>query len=454
MSSRSPQPAFHIVTFGCQMNKLDAELLAAALARSGYRQVAEPEQADVLIYATCSVRDHAENRVLSHLGAWRARAGRDPHFVLGVVGCMAQRMGQEIVRRFPHVRLVCGTRAFLRVPGHLDRIAATGEAVVDVGEEDFAFKRDPGLRSERHHAYVSIMRGCDNYCAYCIVPYVRGPEVSRPPGEVLDEVRRLCDDGVVEVTLLGQNVNSYGKGLGGPPYGGLAGLLELLNDVPGLKRLRFVTSHPRDMSEEILQAVARLDKACEHLHVPPQSGSDSVLKRMRRGYDRTRYLELVRRARHIIPAVELSGDFLVGFPGETEADFEQSLSLLREVRFQQSFIFKYSPRPGTLAARRPDDVPEAAKRERNQRMLDAQAQVDEQRRGAMVGRVVEVLVDGANPAGAGGRRLSGRTRGGDIVFFSDPAVADPEAAGRMAGELCRVRLTGATPLTLFGERCD
>ena len=433
---------FHIVTFGCQMNKLDSELLAGELLRRGFEPARQPERADVLIYNTCSVRQHAEDRVLSHLGSWRKRAEHDPRFILGVTGCMAQRLGEEIADRFRHVRLVCGTRAFLKVPDFLDQIAANGQRIVALQQQPLDTHRLSQARPEKHRAYVSITRGCDNYCAYCIVPYVRGREVSRPPHEILDELKRLCDDGVVEVTLLGQNVDSYGKGLGRGVS--LAGLLEQVNSLGGLRRVRFITSHPKDMTQDILRAVGELDKVCEHIHMPAQSGSDAVLERMNRGYTRRHYLELVARGRQLIPGVEFSSDFLVGFPGETERDFDLTLSLLIEVGFQQSFIFKYSSRPGTRAARLPDDVPDAAKRERNQRLLAAQQRVDAGRRADMVGSIAEVMVKGPNEGDPACGQLMGRTRQNDIVIFS--------GADSPPGTLCRVRIDSSTPLTLFG-RC-
>jgi len=433
---------FHIVTFGCQMNKLDTELLAGRLTSCGFQAARDPERADILLYNTCSVRQHAENRVLSHLGSWRRRAARDPGFILGVIGCMAQRMGEEITHRFPHVRLVCGPGALIKVPDYLQLIASDGRRIVALEQQQLNVQRAPTARPRKHRAYVSIMRGCDNYCAYCIVPYVRGREVSRPPGEILDEIRRLCEDGAVEITLLGQNVSSYGRGLGDAVT--LGSLLEQVNAVGGLRRVRFITSHPKDMTQDILRAVAELDKVCEHIHMPAQSGSDVVLERMNRGYSRNRYLELVQAGRRLIPGVEFSGDFLVGFPGETDQDFELTLSLLREVRFQQSFIFKYSSRPGTTAAGWPDDVLDAVKRERNRRLLEAQQQVDSERRAALIGSTVEVMVEGANEGDPTCGQLTGRTRQNDIVIFS--GVNAP------AGTLCQVRIDDATPLTLFGRR--
>ncbi len=430
-------PAVCIVTFGCQMNKLDSDLLRGALEREGFGLTDRPEDAGVVLYNTCSVRDHAENRVLSHLGSWRRRARKEPGFVLGVIGCMAQRLGADLARQFDHVDLVCGTRALLRVPGHLRRILAGERPIVDTEGDTFtATSRVPQMRDSSVHAYVSIMRGCNNFCSYCIVPYVRGREVSRPAGEVVDEVRALAEDGVREVTLLGQNVNSYRS-----EGRGLADLLGMVNEVDGLLRVRFVTSHPKDMSDEILDAVAALDKVCEHLHVPPQSGSDTVLERMNRRYTAAVYGDMVARARARVPGVELAGDFIVGFPGETDAEFDETLALLQEVRFQQAYLFKYSPRPGTRAAGQPDDVPDEVKRERHQRLLSAQQEVDTTRRRAMVGQEVEVLVEGVSKGDP--RHHTGRTRGGDIVVFP--------GGEKMVGTLQRMRVVDCTPLTLFGD---
>ncbi len=438
----SPEPTtVCIVTFGCQMNRLDSQVLRGELARAGFALTDEPDRADAVLYNTCSVRRHAEDKVFSHLGALRRRAEADPRFVLGVIGCMAQRLGDEIVKRFPFVSLACGTGALLRVPGHLSRVREGDRPVVDLDlGEPLRFERSCSMRQSGHGAYVSVMRGCDNFCAYCVVPYVRGREVSRPPADVLAEVERLAADGVREVTLLGQNVNSYGKGLDEPAD--LADLLALVNGVDGLERIRFLTSHPKDMSDRILDAVAGCKGVCEHLHVPAQSGSDAVLARMNRGYTAADYREMVERARARITGAELASDFIVGFPGETDADFEQTLRLLREVRFQQSFMFKYSPREETRAARWPDDVPDDVKRERHRILLEAQQEVDAERRASMVGRTVEVLVDGVSRKDPG--KLSGRTRGNDIVAFPAPPG--------LAGELCGVRIVGSTPLTLFGER--
>jgi tRNA-2-methylthio-N6-dimethylallyladenosine synthase len=430
-----------IVTFGCQMNKLDSEILGGELTRAGFVLTGHPDDADAVLYNTCSVRQHAEDRVLSHLGSFRRRSQRDRRFILGVIGCMAQRLGGQIVRQFDFVDLIAGTRALTRVPGHLRRIAAGEGPIVDVAEDErLEFERAAGMRVSPHQAYVSIMRGCDNFCSYCIVPYVRGRETSRAPEDIAREVEALAADGVREVTLLGQNVNSYRFGDGGR-ITRLPGLLRSLNDVDGLLRIRFVTSHPKDMTDDVLDAVAGCDKVCEYLHVPAQSGSDAVLRAMHRRYTGAEYREMARRARATIPGVGICSDFMVGFPGETDADFEDTLRLVTDVGFHQSYVFKYSPRPGTAAARMRDDVPDAVKRERNQRLLAAQEATDTARRAAMVGSAVEVLVEGLSKQDES--NLSGRTRQNDIVCFpGDPATA---------GELRAVRVTDSTPLTLLGR---
>ena len=428
-----------IVTFGCQMNKLDSELLSGALADHGYAVVEDPDEASIVLYNTCSVRGHAEEKAFSHLGSFRRRAEREDDFVLGVIGCMAQRMGEELVKRFDHVKLVCGTREFPNVPSYLKDIERGYGPVIAVdGEGEVDVQRNVRSRPQGHHAYVSIMRGCDNFCAYCIVPYVRGRETSRRPADIVEEVKRLADDGVREVTLLGQNVNSYAKDL---DNASLPGLLAELDEVQGVRRIRFVTNHPADMSEDILRAVADLEKVCEHLHVPAQSGSDRILDRMKRRYTSQQYRELVDRARELIPGVEIASDFMVGFPGETQEDFEQTLSLVQDVRFQQCFMFKYSPRPGTLAAEWEDDVPQETKQEWLQRLLSAQADVDLERRQGLVGQVKEVLVDGVSKQDE--TNLSGRTRQNDIVVF--------ESSVDLEGKLRRVEIVDTTRLTLFGR---
>jgi len=430
-----------IHAFGCQMNKLDAELALSALRRAGYEEAATPDEADVVLYNTCSVRAHAEERVYSNVGKLKSLKRRKPRLIIGILGCMAQKDGEKIFERLPHVDLVCGTREFPRIAELIeearraDRVLACSEAAA-VSEA-----REISVRPDRRRAFLGIMRGCDNYCAYCVVPYVRGPEISRPITEVVDEAHRLADDGCREITLLGQNVNSYGKSFD-PPAHALADLLARLDRIAGLARVRFVTSHPKDMSREILEAVRDLPAVCEHLHMPAQSGSDRVLAAMNRSYTARGYRDLVALARELVPGIAIASDFIVGFPGETEAEFDETAALVRDLRFQNSFVFKYSTRPGTAAAKLADDVPWEEKRRRNLALLEIQSAVQLEENRKFIGQEVEVLVEGRSHRDAS--RLTGRLRTNQIVVFEGPEA--------LAGELVRVRVESATPLTLAGSQ--
>ncbi|MGQ0613012.1 MAG: tRNA (N6-isopentenyl adenosine(37)-C2)-methylthiotransferase MiaB [Planctomycetaceae bacterium] len=429
----------HVLSFGCQMNIVDGELMASAFRKAGYAIATAPDDADVVLVNTCAVREHAEEKVFSHLGQLARHKRRRPGMLLGVTGCMAERMGKEIARRAPYVDLIAGARSFGDILD-LAEAAHRGAGVrISIGHDRPPPERDVTLRADRYRAFVAVSRGCDHHCTFCVVPGTRGREQGRPMAEILEEVRRLVADGVVEVTLLGQNIDSYGKDR--PAEENLHTLLHACDAVGGLKRLRFVTSHPEDMQLEVLDDMASLGKLCGALHIPPQSGSTRVLKRMARGYTRERYLDVVREFRRRAPEGEVAADFIVGFPGETEEDFEQSVSLLHEVGFQQSFIFRYSPRPGTPSeVHFPDDVPEAAKAARNLRLLKAQEIVSRAKHEAMVGRRYEVLVEG--PSKKDPERLTGRTRGNAIVHF--------RGAADLAGELREVRIDAATPLSLQG----
>ena len=426
--------------FGCQMNKLDGELILSALTEAGYEVAPSPDDADVILYNTCSVRAHAEDRVYSHLGTLKSAKRRRPELIVGVMGCMAQKEGARLLERAPHVDLVCGTRMFPRIAELLQQVRRDRGPVVAVQETAMGpVRRCAAVRPRRAQAFVSIMRGCDNYCAYCVVPYLRGRETSRPVADVVDEVRRLADEGVVEVTLLGQTVNAYGKSLRNGV--GLADLLEALDPIAGLERIRFVTSHPKDMSAEILAAVGALPKVCEHLHMPAQAGADRVLKLMGRGYTNGQYRDLVALARELIPGVAIASDFIVGFPSETAEEFQATARLVADVRFQNSFIFKYSPRPGTAAARLADDVPAEEKRRRNQVLLKIQQQQSEAANAEFRGQEVEVLVEG--PSRSDPERLTGRLRTNHIAVF---------AGGEgLVNRMVNVRIADSTALTLYGE---
>ena len=426
-------------TFGCQMNKLDAELSLGLLQEDGYSIVDKVEEADVILYNTCSVRQHAEDKVYSHLGALRTLKKKHPDVIIGVLGCMAQKDAQSIFKRMPHVDLVCGTRMFTRLPELLLKIRNHGNHVLAVDEDEIVdVKRIAAYRPNVYQAFVTVMRGCDNYCSYCIVPYVRGREVSRTIADVEREVLELVSNGCREITLLGQNINSYGKSLPGNIT--LGDLLIELNGIEKLERLRFVTSHPKDMSRDLIRTMSQLDKACEYLHMPAQSGSDRILKKMHRGYTAGYYRELIQYARDLMPTIKVAGDFIVGFPGETEEDFQETVCLMEDIRFQNSFIFKYSTRTGTKAAELTDDVPDEIKKKRNTTLLDLQKKISLEENKKLIGRKLQALVEGASKSDP--NKLSGRTRQNNIVVFKgQPALV---------GTLVDITINEATDLTLFG----
>jgi len=430
----------YLLSFGCQMNIYDSELVASAFKRAGYARADGPAEADVILVNTCAVREHAEEKVFSHLGELRRHKERKPGMLLGVTGCMAERMGKEIARRAPHVDIIAGARSF----GDILDLAAAARAgtrtVISIGHDRAPPDRDVTVRTDPYRAFVAVSRGCDHRCTFCVVPQTRGPERGRSLQELKAEVDALVRDGVVEVTLLGQNIDSFGKDR--PDGEDLHRLLHACHAIEGLKRLRFVTSHPADMDPVIFDDMAELPKLCGALHIPPQSGSNAVLKRMARGYTRERYLDIVAEFRRRFPEGELAADFIVGFPGETEEDFEASLSLLREVKFQQSFVFRYSPRPATPAARHfTDDVPQPVKAARNLRLLKAQEAVAQAKHAAMVGRTFEVLVEGLSKKND--RMLTGRTRGNHILHFPGEAS--------LAGRLADVKVTDYSPISLRGK---
>ncbi|MBN1418474.1 MAG: tRNA (N6-isopentenyl adenosine(37)-C2)-methylthiotransferase MiaB [Planctomycetes bacterium] len=428
----------YLEVFGCQMNRLDGELILEVLERQDYRRSERPDGAGVILYHTCSVRQHAVDRFLSHLGRMRARKHRDPDLVVGVVGCVAQHLGDRIRRDHPHVDIICGTREFGRLPELIEQVRRRRAPVValamDACDEP---RRERNLGPSPFQAYVAILRGCRMHCSYCIVPTARGPESSRPADEIVDEARRLIDGGVREITLLGQTVDAYGLAPGGPR---LADLLARLDAIPGLARLRFLTSHPLFVDDAILEAMASLPSACEYLHMPAQSGADDVLRRMRRGYTAAEYLALVDRARAIVPGIAIAGDFIVGFPGETKADARASLDLLRRAQYQNAFFFLYSPREGTEAASWPDDVPDAEKRWRHIWLSGEQSGISRAIYERRIGEEVEVLIEG--PSKTNAARRTGRTRTFQIAIVDDPVPA---------GELVRIRVESATPLALYGR---
>src|SRR5215470_16490453 len=399
----------YIETVGCQMNVLDSELVVGSLRRQGYELVHEATEADVILFNTCSVRQHAEDKIYSALGRLRGHLQRHPSKVLGVLGCMAQKDQELIRRRAPHVDIVCGTGQLARLPELIAAVEQTGtpqlalslarneasRPEVERSFESYDPLRDPAMRPSPFQAYVRVMIGCDKFCTYCIVPSVRGPEQSRPPEHIAAEVRQLAAEGCKEVTLLGQTVNSYEYERGDGRRERLSDLLARVHDTPGLERIKFITNFPRDMGDDLLDAVRTLPKVCPYLHVPAQSGDDEVLRRMKRLYTVAYYRDMLARARERVPGVAVSSDFIVGFCGETEEAFQRTCDLVRTAGFKNSFIFKYSPRPGTKADELyPDDVPEEVKKRRNNDLLAIQNAVSLSDHRARLGHVVEVLVEG------------------------------------------------------------
>ncbi|MBR0207143.1 MAG: tRNA (N6-isopentenyl adenosine(37)-C2)-methylthiotransferase MiaB [Clostridia bacterium] len=383
---------YYIETYGCQMNVRDSETIAGLLQGMGYSPSETKEKADVILFNTCCVRDHAEKRLLANIGALKERKEEDQELIIGICGCMMQQadVSRKVMRRFPFVNFVFGTNVLWRLP-ELMLGALDGERLILTEEEGFAVCEGlPAHRSNPFSAFVNITFGCDNFCSYCIVPYVRGRERSRELSEVVDEVRSLADRGITEITLLGQNVNSYGKGTGVD----FADLLHAVNAVDGIRRIRYMSSHPKDLSPRLMAAIAQNDKVCHHMHLPVQSGSTAILERMNRRYTREGYLQLVEDLRRTVPDIELTTDVIVGFPGETDRDFEDTLSLMDEVGYAAAFTFKYSPRKGTRAAEMEDQIPEAIKKERLKALNELQAKKTAENNQKYLGHRGEVLVEG------------------------------------------------------------
>ena len=398
-----------IQTFGCQMNERDTETIMGLLAEQGYGFTNEPEEADLILYNTCCVRENPERKVYGQVGLLKALKDEKPELVIGICGCMPQQREElnVMIQRLPHVDLFFGTHNIHRLPELLHKVEVTGEQVVEVWDEnDEPLEGLPALRQSSLKAWITIMHGCNNFCTYCIVPYVRGKEHSRTPKAIIEEAQRLAADGIKEVTLLGQNVNSYGQDLGGELD--FAKLLAEVNKVEGLERIRFTTSHPKDVSDELIKALADYDKVCEHLHLPVQAGSSKVLKRMNRGYDREYYLRLVDKIRKAVPNISLTTDIMVGFPGETEADFLDTMALVREVEYDAAFTFIYSKRKGTPATRMADHISEEVKKDRIYRLIELQNAISLKGNQALVGSTEEVLLESVSKGNP--EMLTGKTR--------------------------------------------
>jgi tRNA-2-methylthio-N6-dimethylallyladenosine synthase len=428
-----------ILTFGCRMNHADSAVIRERLTAAGYTLGDDPDTADLVVLNTCSVRDHAEARVRGRLGRLGRRRATDAGFRLVVTGCMAQRLGEALRQQFPQIDLVVGTGRFPDLADLLAAVERTGPLTAAEAPGDC----DPGWAAGEGsvNADIPVMRGCDRHCTYCVVPAVRGRGRSRAPEEILADTHRAVASGRSQVTLLGQTVDAYGRDRDDGAC--LARLLHLLQEVPGLMRIRFVTSHPVDIGDDLLAAIAALPKVARHLHVPAQSGSSSILRRMGRGYDRAGYLDLVARARAAVPDLELQSDFIVGFPGETAEDFAATADLIATVRFGGCFVFAYDPRPGTPAARLADDVPAEEKQRRVNHLLALQRRIQAEDHRTMHGRVLQVLVEG--PSRRSPATLAGRSEGNRNVVI--PAAGNAGLVGRLV-PVCIERSTG---LTLFGR---
>ncbi|NLP18316.1 MAG: tRNA (N6-isopentenyl adenosine(37)-C2)-methylthiotransferase MiaB [Firmicutes bacterium] len=430
---------YYIRTYGCQMNERDSETIAGILTALGYEGAQSERTADLIIFNTCCVRETAERKAYGRLNALKRLKRKNPDLLIGVGGCMAQKDRERVLSTVPHVDFVFGTHNIQELPEILKEATTARKPVVQLWEEARGIPELPSLRSGGVSAYVTITHGCTNYCSYCIVPYVRGRELSRRPGDIINEVRRLVRQGYGEITLLGQNVNTYGRDLGeGFTF---AQLLRDVNSVDGLRRLRYTTSHPRDFSTDIIEAVRDCDKVCEHFHLPLQAGSNLILKKMNRGYTREGYLRLIEKVRKLVPANSISTDIIVGFPGETEADFADTLDMVRRVRFDNAFTFLFSPRSGTPAADMPEQVPLGVKKERLNRLMALQDRISRDINEKLRGQELEVLVEGSSK-----RRkeiLTGRTRTNKLVLFA--------GGEELKGELVTVRITRPQTWNLYGE---
>lgn len=430
---------FHITTFGCQMNEHDSEVIDGLLTERGFSSVKERKDASIVIINTCSVRDNADKRFFGTLGQLKKRKESDPSFIVCVCGCMMQqqRVVDTIKAKYPWVDVIFGTNSIHHIPELIEKVAIEKEKVVDIIENTEEIVEGlPAKRLFDHKALVNIMFGCNNFCTYCIVPYTRGREKSRAPEAIVAEVKGLVADGVKEIMLLGQNVNSYdGNGTS------FAELLKMLNDVDGLERIRFMTSNPKDLSDELIEAFAVCDKLCRNLHLPIQSGSNRVLKRMNRKYTREDYLKLIEKLRKTVPDITLSTDIIVGFPGETNEDFEETLSIVKEVEYDSAFTFIYSIRKGTPAEKFEDQIDESEKHRRFDLLVNAVNEISEKKNKAYQDRVEKVLVDGVSKNDKS--TLTGRTDGFKLVNFAGKK--------ELIGSLVDVKITDAKTFSLFGE---
>jgi tRNA-2-methylthio-N6-dimethylallyladenosine synthase len=440
------QKKLFIKTFGCQMNEYDSDKMADVLnASEGLVRTDTPDDADIILFNTCSVREKAQEKVFSDLGRVRELKKKNPDLVIGVGGCVASQEGAAIIKRAPYVDVVFGPQTLHRLPDLLRERRASGRSQVDISFPEIEkFDHLPPPRVEGTSAFISIMEGCSKYCSYCVVPYTRGEEVSRRFDDVLTEVAQLADQGVREITLLGQNVNAYRGVMADGEIADFALLIEYIAEFDGIQRIRYVTSHPKEFTQRLIDVYARVPKLVNHLYLPAQHGSDKILAAMKRGYTVLEYKSIIRRLREVRPDIIVSSDFIVGFPGETDADFEALMKLVDDIGYDNSYSFIFSPRPGTPAANLPDDTPHAVKLERLQRLQKVIADNTRRYSDAMVGTVQRVLVEG--PSKRDTHEMQGRSENNRVVNFD----GGPNGS-RLTGQFIDINITASNPYSLRGE---
>ena len=454
---------YTIITYGCQMNHHDSEKISYLLENLGYEKENDIEKSDFIIYNTCLVRENAELKVYGQLGALKNLKRKKPEMIIAVCGCMMQTGDARatIISKYKHVDIIFGTKNISRLPSLISRHRSTGEVIVDIEEEDILDDDTPINREHPFIAYVNIMTGCNNYCTFCIVPYARGKEISRTPESIITEIKELANKGYKEITLLGQNVNSYGKTL--RPKVSFPELLKMVNEVEGIERIRFLTSHPKDCSDELIEAIANLDKVCENIHLPFQSGSNRILKDMHRVYTREHYLDLIRKLKKKVPNITLSTDIIVGFPGETEEDFKELYNFVDEMEFDRLGVFTYSAEEGTPAAEMDGQVDEEVKTARRNEIMELQQEISAEKAEGRIGKVYEVLVEGTVPVdsvnGEAFASIMEVNEDGKKVYIGRTYMDAPDVDGQvffesdyeiMSGELVEVEIIASDEYDLFG----
>lgn len=436
------QLKYYIETWGCQMNEEDSEKLSGMLKNLGYSRTEKKDDASIIIFNTCCVRENAELKVYGNLGALKKMKKTNPNLIIAVCGCMMQQegMAENIIKKYPFVDIIFGTHNSYKFPEYLNRVKQENKSIIEIiNKEEGIVEGIPVDRSSSIKAFVTIMYGCNNFCTYCIVPYVRGRERSRTPEDIENEIKDLVNQGYKEITLLGQNVNSYGKGL--EPHITFSDLLRRLNKIEGLERIKFMTSHPKDLSEDLIKAITECDKVCEQVHLPVQSGSTNILRKMNRGYTREKYLQQITAIKAAMPNVALTTDIIVGFPGETEEDFLDTLSLIKEVEFDSAFTFIYSKRKGTPADEMIEQIDDNVKHDRFNRLVEVVNEISEKKNKEYQDKIVEVLVEGLSKNDSS--KLMGRTRTGKLVNFAGKEES--------IGKLVNVKITNAQTFSLIGE---